>query len=258
VSECTSGADGTCSASDLPFGTYYWRETAAPAGYLLPDSPVSDPIVIGADVAGTDLPVTVFNDTPTGSLSITKEVDKATAKFGDTLTYTLHLHAVGPQLQSDVTVTDFVPGYDPADTTSWKVTYIDGSASCSVTCTTSYDGSSHLLTWKLTNPIPEPSDVDLTFKATIDTPPADANGGRPAETIFNTAVVTSNHTPPTRSNKVKTVVVAVLGEKVVRPEPAPLPFTGPTVPPQMASVVALLLIGTGIVLTAVRRRREAG
>jgi len=257
VGTCTTDDTGTCSIDGPAFGTYYWVETAAPAGYLLPDDPKSDLIVVDADNAGTEMGVVTFADVPTGSLSIHKVVDKTSAEYGDTLTYTLQLHAVGPQLQNDVTVTDYLPGYDPADHDSGKVTYVDGSAGCSVACTTSYDGTDHQLTWRLSAAIPPPTDVELTFRATIDTPAADANGALPAEQIDNAAVVSSDHTPKTRSNKVVTTVVAVLGEKIVKPptQPSVLPFTGAAVPIQPAIWAGMLLIGIGVALAGVRRRR---
>ncbi|MFE4517218.1 prealbumin-like fold domain-containing protein, partial [Kitasatospora sp. NPDC056783] len=38
---CTTPANGICSANNLPLGTYYWQETAAPPGYDLPTQPVT-------------------------------------------------------------------------------------------------------------------------------------------------------------------------------------------------------------------------
>ncbi|MBO1418345.1 hypothetical protein J0670_27540 [Streptomyces sp. FH025] len=38
---CTTGADGVCSADNLPLGTYYWQEVSAPGGYELPKHAVS-------------------------------------------------------------------------------------------------------------------------------------------------------------------------------------------------------------------------
>nr|BFD88779.1 hypothetical protein KitaXyl93_01390 [Kitasatospora sp. Xyl93] len=77
---CTTGADGVCSVADLPLGTYYWEETAAPPGYDLPQPPVTTVVL---STGGQNVPVTV-RDTlspviETGSTSVTK-VDSATSQ----------------------------------------------------------------------------------------------------------------------------------------------------------------------------------
>ncbi|MFE4513681.1 SpaA isopeptide-forming pilin-related protein [Kitasatospora sp. NPDC056783] len=77
---CTTGADGVCSVSGLPLGTYYWQETAAPPGYDLPAQPVTTVVL---DTNGQNVQVTV-QDTKspvveTGSTSVTK-VDSATGQ----------------------------------------------------------------------------------------------------------------------------------------------------------------------------------
>ncbi|MEV8457266.1 choice-of-anchor A family protein [Streptomyces sp. NPDC052095] len=45
VTTCVTAADGRCSVTATP-GTYYWRETAAPPGYDLPDPDVFGPLVL--------------------------------------------------------------------------------------------------------------------------------------------------------------------------------------------------------------------
>ncbi|MBD0694501.1 SpaA isopeptide-forming pilin-related protein [Streptomyces sp. CBMA123] len=74
---CTTGADGVCSAGDLPLGTYYWQETAAPPGYDLPSPPVTTVVL---DTNGQNVPVTVADTkspvVETASTSVTK-VDAA-------------------------------------------------------------------------------------------------------------------------------------------------------------------------------------
>ncbi|WP_345695417.1 SpaA isopeptide-forming pilin-related protein [Kitasatospora terrestris] len=74
---CTTPANGQCSATGLPLGTYYWQETAAPPGYDLPTPAVTTVVL---DTAGQDAPVTVQDTqttTPTASTTVTK-VDAAT------------------------------------------------------------------------------------------------------------------------------------------------------------------------------------
>ncbi|MFI5619117.1 SpaA isopeptide-forming pilin-related protein [Streptomyces sp. NPDC051567] len=50
VAECTTGADGRCTQNTVP-GTYYWRETAAPPGYVLPSNPVSTLVLTNANAS---------------------------------------------------------------------------------------------------------------------------------------------------------------------------------------------------------------
>ncbi|MFB6890329.1 collagen binding domain-containing protein, partial [Kitasatospora sp. NPDC056327] len=54
---CTTGADGLCRRT-VDVGTYYWLETAAPAGYLLPANPVFGPLVLTPANASTGVQVT--------------------------------------------------------------------------------------------------------------------------------------------------------------------------------------------------------
>ncbi|MET8700174.1 SpaA isopeptide-forming pilin-related protein [Kitasatospora sp. NPDC004723] len=56
-STCTTGADGLCRRS-VPLGTYYWQETAAPPGYVLPANPVFGPLVLTAANAAAGVQVT--------------------------------------------------------------------------------------------------------------------------------------------------------------------------------------------------------
>jgi hypothetical protein len=90
------------------------------------------------------------------------------------------------------------------------------------------------------------------FKVTIVTPSFDPTVGLPPETIVNSGTIASTETPTTPSNQVVTKVVTVLGVKVVRPPK--LPFTG--VPAQEMLLAGLAMLGAGIILTSVRRRRE--
>ncbi|MFE7562419.1 collagen binding domain-containing protein, partial [Kitasatospora sp. NPDC057500] len=54
---CTTGADGFCRRT-VELGTYYWLETAAPPGYVLPVNPVFGPLVLTAGNAAQGVQVT--------------------------------------------------------------------------------------------------------------------------------------------------------------------------------------------------------
>ncbi|MFD4658216.1 SpaA isopeptide-forming pilin-related protein [Kitasatospora sp. NPDC058444] len=74
---CTTGRNGVCSTADLPLGTYYWQETAAPPGYDLPQPAVTTVVL---DTDGQNVQVTA-RDTrspvvETGSTHVTK-IDSA-------------------------------------------------------------------------------------------------------------------------------------------------------------------------------------
>ncbi|WP_036958993.1 SpaA isopeptide-forming pilin-related protein, partial [Promicromonospora kroppenstedtii] len=72
VGSCVTGIDGTCSVPDLDFGTYFWVETDPPAGYPMPDNPVSDPIVIDSDTAGAPNTFTFSNPRLLSELTVAK------------------------------------------------------------------------------------------------------------------------------------------------------------------------------------------
>ncbi|MEF2527265.1 MSCRAMM family protein [Streptomyces sp. CS62] len=76
--ECTTGADGRCSREVEP-GTYYWRETAAPAGYEPPAQPVAT-VVLTEQNAPAGVTVTLPNTRRSeggGAVQVLKR-DKAT------------------------------------------------------------------------------------------------------------------------------------------------------------------------------------
>ncbi|WP_371603530.1 choice-of-anchor A family protein [Streptomyces sp. NBC_01220] len=85
VTTCTTPANGVCAETTTP-GTYYWRETAAPDGYELPDPAVFGPLVLTEDNAGAGVQVEAANTkepvpTVTGSLTL----EKTDAKNGQPL-----------------------------------------------------------------------------------------------------------------------------------------------------------------------------
>ncbi|MGX2994846.1 SpaA isopeptide-forming pilin-related protein [Streptomyces sp. JNUCC 64] len=80
---CTTGADGQCSRT-VETGTYYWRETQAPAGYDLPANPVFGPLVLTAQNAGQGVTVTA-NNTETAPVTGEVTVVKRDAQTDATL-----------------------------------------------------------------------------------------------------------------------------------------------------------------------------
>ncbi|GLF97330.1 SpaA isopeptide-forming pilin-related protein [Streptomyces yaizuensis] len=80
---CTTGADGRCTRT-VGIGSYYWRETAAPAGYDLPADPVFGPLTLTAQNAGAGVSVTAQN-APTAPVTGRVTVVKTDAATGDPL-----------------------------------------------------------------------------------------------------------------------------------------------------------------------------
>jgi uncharacterized repeat protein (TIGR01451 family)/fimbrial isopeptide formation D2 family protein len=85
---------------------------------------------------------TTDHHVPTGALTLVKHVDKATASYGDTLTYTFDAGTTGALDQTAVVVTDVLPK---------GTAYVAGSAKCTDagTCAASFDNPSKTVTWQL-------------------------------------------------------------------------------------------------------------
>ncbi|WP_405797851.1 choice-of-anchor A family protein [Streptomyces sp. NBC_01506] len=82
---CTTGANGQC-AKTVETGTYYWRETAAPAGYELPAPSVFGPLVLTDENATAGVTVTADNrKSPVPQKDSTIKVAKTDAKNGKPL-----------------------------------------------------------------------------------------------------------------------------------------------------------------------------
>ncbi|MZD09578.1 choice-of-anchor A family protein [Streptomyces sp. SID5785] len=83
----TTGSDGV-SSSAVGLGSYYWRETAAPPGYELPDRVVHGPLRLTAQNAQAGVRITVANDPvdvgpgpTTGSLHLVKKDAKTGSRL---------------------------------------------------------------------------------------------------------------------------------------------------------------------------------
>lgn len=200
---------------------------------------------------------------PTGDLTVLKEVGPVAGNgvvvdVGDELTYTLTVTASGALNQTNVVVTDYVPGFDPARAGSGSTTYVPGSAVClgAGTCTVTEPGADGLITWSLGS-MAAGTSRQVTFKVTIDQVEG-APGESVAVDILNAGAVQSSETPKTLSNEVVTPVTQVFPVKVGQPptvEPTVLPRTGAAVPPGILAAVAITLLGLGLALLAAGRRR---
>jgi uncharacterized repeat protein (TIGR01451 family) len=177
---------------------------------------------------------------PVAHVKITKAVDKASAKFGDDLTYTLHVSNPGAADLTDVVVSDPLPE---------GTTFV--SASDGGTC----DDPCTKVTWPAVD-MASGESFDRTFVVNITKPAAATDGAIDAVVIVNSAVVDTSETPVKPSNEVRTTVDAVKGIKIVKPE---LPRTGASLPiPQsVALAIGLLLAGAGLTFGPRRRGLKA-
>lgn len=266
----TAGGDRTKSA-----GTIQWTVDLAPGQATSfvynvrvdADAPELADLVNLVDFLG--LQRTTTHRVPEGNLTIAKEVSPVAGggvvvELGDTLTYTLTATASGQQNQTNVVVTDYVPGFDPARTSSGSTTYVPGSATCVGvgTCTVTGPGADGLITWSLGS-MAAGTSRQVTFQVTID-----EVQGEPGETvavdILNAGAVQSTETGRSPSNEVVTPVTEVFAVKAGNPpvreereEPSVLPRTGSGVPLGQLAAAAIGAIMLGLMLMVTTRRRGA-
>ncbi len=181
----TSGEDGIAVFENkLTAGTYTVKETKAPEGYSLPLDG-EDTVTVTIDhiddpdsnfVENGVMEPIVFRDPAEGQLALLPkehmERDPATNEwvpsdgavdFGEEIRYVVGVHAMGPKLFHDVTVTDYVPGFNPLDTTSTGDGVLEvASAKCSpefTGCEVTEDLVSGKITWVLSTEGQEPGVV---------------------------------------------------------------------------------------------------
>ena len=215
---CTTAApDGTCSVGGLDFGDYYWVETEAPAGYFLPDPPPTKSVTITAENAGESQRVT-FRDTRIGGLIVHKEQLynggsgplrplQGTIDYGVPVVYRVTVTSTGPGTNHDVHVSDYIPGYNPDDTTSTtKATYVPGSQRCvdAGPCDTTINRRAGLLTWAVGD-LAAGRSRTVEFRAELPIPAAAAQQqpGTYTDTAWNQALAWSDENDKTPSNTVR-------------------------------------------------------
>ena len=285
-----SDADGVARfTSKLQPGTFQVTETTAPTGYSLPAEPTQEVIVTEADLDNGDVPVSVtFADPPIGDLTLSKAHFERNATgtgwvpsdgsidFGDTVRYVMTVTATGTKVFHDVTLTDYVPGYNPADAHTqlggFKASLVSGSIACSgaITCTSTYNSSTGLVTWHLGDVGDESGTVEFVVRMP-DLPrisPLAAPGVAFAGLMWNQAYLSwtqaddAEGAPPhsLSSNEVTDAANEVLPPKLTPPKvkpPAALPNTGGP-DSWLLTAGLLLLLGGGLLLAGDRLRRIRG
>jgi LPXTG-motif cell wall-anchored protein/uncharacterized repeat protein (TIGR01451 family) len=295
----STGPDGIAQFPELLPGSYLVKETTAPTGYDLPANDTMQ-VVIGENnfVAGGLMTPIEFRDPAQGQIGITKaqyELDTSgnwvpsdgVVDYGDTVKYVLQVDSTGPKLFHDVTLTDYVPGYNPADVTSTaKATLVPGSAVCtgSLTCTVTTDATTGLVTWSAGTlstdsgtaemvvtfpqlPSPVPFDATGTYTTTIwnvgyldwneVTGPESAPVGHhlTSNEVTEQATTTQVVTPPVVTPPVVTPPVVSPPHAAPPPPATTLPNTGGPQGWYLPVGLGLVLMGTGLVLGERRRRR---
>ena len=206
-----------------------------------------------------DLQDTTTHVVPSGDLALVKEVSPVAGhgvvvNFGDKLTYTLTASATGQLDQTDAVVKDYLPGRDPAHPKSGDTTYVAGSAKCigAGTCTVTGPDASGLITWHLGAMAAGqltsghlPGDHQRRDRSGRDD---DRRGHhQPGQRCRR------HETPVTPSNVVVTPVSKVLPVKI---GPKELPHTGAFLPVGPTVGGGILLLGLGILLVTITRRRR--
>lgn len=137
------------------------------------------------------------------SLKVRKAASAAVVQFGDPLTYTLTVRAVGALSQTGVVVRDGIPA---------GTTYVGGSAACDGAGPCMEKFSNNEVTWELGSMAPGATRM-VSFRVLVQAPRTTIQEGIPGVTIRNVGLAFSTEVPVTPSNEVVTEVVAVGGVK---------------------------------------------
>ncbi|MCA1840873.1 MAG: DUF11 domain-containing protein [Actinobacteria bacterium] len=158
-------------------------------------------------------------------MTIAKAVSSATAKPGDTLTYTVHVVNTGEGTLTHVVITDPIP----AGTTLIAATATDGPTL-----------SGNTLTWTIPS-LASGSAIDESFAVTVA-----PNAG---STVLNVAVADSDQTSPKDASALTTIKrTSVLGVVITKQVPlAPTTVAAATLPRTGGEDVPIFLVGLAMV-----------
>jgi fimbrial isopeptide formation D2 family protein/uncharacterized repeat protein (TIGR01451 family) len=160
------GGNGQALFGDIQRGCYFVVEVQAPPGY---DLPAVTTQFVAVDDDALNAPVLVlFHDLAQGQLSVVAkqqfelingvwEPSDGIIEFGEQVRYVVQIQAIGLKTFHNVTVTDYVPGFNPDDTTSTvEASLVPGSAICAgdIICDVTV-GADNLVTWNATGTRPD-------------------------------------------------------------------------------------------------------
>lgn len=285
--------EGLAKFAELQQGHYLVVETIAPEGYELP---AADTMVVVIDdgnfIEGGEMAPILFRDFALGQLAIVAKrqfelIDGAwvesdgVADFGDVVKYVVTVRATGPKIFHDVVVSDYVPGFNPADTTSTLQASLEpGSAVCTGSLVCEVSAENGLVTWKAGTVHDAEGSVEMVvrFPEAPDNPTFDADGvytatlwnvgylewdevvgGTPAPRMSTAAVAFDFEHHERTSNEVQ------LSASITQEPGGPgnpddpgtpeLPNTGS--PAFLAQLAALggVLVGLGLLMAGLGRRR---
>jgi uncharacterized surface anchored protein len=221
IGSCTTTSleNGSCTVHNLPFGTYTWREVAAPSAYDLPADLHSAPITVAAGNAGTTMPATILADKASQSTLKLKKVDAAdhTSPLAGA-TYGLYQES---NEVSGLQATGSAPDFKIGECT----TAADGT--CSIDALS--NGTFYWL--EVSAPLgyslsAQPSDAVVVATSSVKT-----------TTVYDARLVTPS--APSQNNQ----------------QSGGLAFTGFNVLPMVSAATVLLAAGGLLLLLAKRRRR---
>jgi len=294
LGERITGADGKARWGELLQDTYLIEETKAPPGYALPAVTVQAFVIdFNRDYEVNPF---IFEDPSVGHLAIVAKnqyeknangqwvLSDGVTDYGTRVKYILKIEATGTKLFHNVTVSDYVPGFNPNDThvfgtgSTMKSSLVPGSAKCvGFDCTVSVSPG-NLVTWKagtvknvtgtvemIVNfpkaPDPIPFDNDGFFNSSLwnvgfldyDEAVANTPGSRVA------AKAIEMHHVHLRSNEV------IIKATLVKPPPIISPCTRNCLPNtgsapyllQLGAMGGLALVAGTALLVRGRRRVEA-
>ena len=170
-------------------------------------------------------------------LALDKTADAATVPLGDAIGFTVHVTNAGPGTSMSSVIDDPLPS---GPGISWSIDpAYEGPGTCAITTT----GGAQVLHCDLGDLAPE---ADVTVHVTSDTTSTSCG------TYDNTATLASDNAPSlTDTASTQVPCAAALPEQVT----PPLAATGPTmIGPALEIAVALLLLGSALVVGATRRR----